>query len=433
MGFGNYPPERFLENAQALDFINLQTQLNGNLNCSSNKNDVAFLKNFGANFLADFKANGVPAFNQFINNAYKYSKSKDDYSKKQGLDWLDAAVIQIQATKLILPNEKDVLDMEVEIEKAEKNIKGDIKKKESAAATSPTHLKYINQIVFSNKPIILGKENEADFKTAFKLGEKIYAVAYFKAGIKDLPSGAKEDQIIYATTSADGEGLFGQSFEYANDNKIGRKLTKTEVDKNISAWTFELIADENTATSSIPWYFADMVSRLSPRKHKISLSMNQWNKGGSFEIDLDGVDLDKFVVDAKAYSIKAADIIANNRTIPDEWKAYTKKAFKDPALSINNMKAILKENFSDLKEILRIIVLANTDYTEWEIKKNELDIPTLKVAPGVGIVYKAKDGKCYFTIGNIYRTYEGGGQYSGLKANCFTGSSTQIGCANINK
>ncbi len=430
--FGNYDAERFLKEAKELDYANLKPFVNSSVDCA-NKSDKETLKAFEAKFLADFKARGIWAFNHFIDQAYIYSKSKFDVEKVKGIEWIDAAVMQMQAVKLILPNAKEVLDMEAEILKAERNIKGDIKRKEDAVATSAMHIKYKDQIMFSNKPIVLGKEVESDFQTSFKPGEKIYAVAYFKAGIKDLPSGAKEDQVIFATTWADGDGLFGQGPEYPNDNKIGRRLTQAEVDKNISAWTFELIADANTTTSLMPWYFADMLSRLSPRKHEINLMMGDWNKGGSFTIDLDGIDLEKNLAEAKAYSEKAAEIIANNRTIPEEWKAYTKKSFKDPSLNLAAMKSLLKQDYSDIVEVLRVVILANTDEQEWTIEKNELDIPKFKYSLAVGVVYKSKNGKCYFMTADFHRVYEGGGSYTGLKVNWLTGKMTMIGCANVNK
>jgi hypothetical protein len=430
--FGFYDAERFLKEAKELDYINLKPFLNSSTECT-NKSDKETLKAFEAKFLADFKARGIGAFNHFIDQAYIYSKSKFDVEKRYAIEWIDAAVLQMQGVKLILPDVKEVLEMEAEVLKAEKNIKGDKAKKEAAVSKSAMHLKYMDKIMFSNKPIVVGQENEADFKTSFKPGEKIYAVAYLKAGIKDLSGSAKEDQTIYATTWADGSGLFGQSFEYANDNRVGRKLTKAEVDQNMAVWTFELVADEKTATSPIPWYFADMIKNLSPRKHAIQLLMGEWNKGGSFEIDLDGIDLEKNVADAQAYSIKAAEMIANNRTIPDEWKKYTKKSFNDPALNMGAMKSLLKQDYSDIVEVLRVVVLANTDYEEWTLEKSELDIPKFKYSPAVGVVYKSKDGKCYFMTADFRKIYEGGGRYTSPKVNWLNVDKVMIGCANVNK
>jgi hypothetical protein len=436
--FYGYGADKFLENAKNLDYQNLKSLLQNNLDCPANKKDIENLKDFGTTFEKDFTDNGIKGFNQIIDGAYKYiaefNKFKDPNTRQKSFNWIDAAVTQIEAVKLILPNNKPVLDMEQEIIKAEKKIKGDVKKKESLAATSPIHLKYNNKIVFSNKPIIVGKENEADFKTSFNAGEKIYAMAYFTAGVNDLLGGAKEDNRIYASVEIDGQAVWGRGDYKQLDNNVGRQLTKTEIDKNISAWAFELIADENTTTSTIPWAFAEMLESVSPRKHTVVLNMNAWNKGGSFTIDLDGIDLEKQVQEAKAYSIKAADIIANNRTIPEEWKTYTKNSFKDPQLTLPKMKAQLKEDYNDLVEVLRIVILANNDWKEWDIVKDDiLNLPKYMATPNVGIVYKAKDGKCYFTIGNFYKTYKGGGQYGSLTASCFTGGITQIGCANANK
>jgi hypothetical protein len=154
--FGFYDAERFLKEAKELDYIHLKPFLNSSTECA-NKSDKETLKAFEAKFLADFKARGIWAFNHFIDQAYIYSKSKFDMEKRYALEWIDAAVLQIEGVKMILPDAKEVLDMETEVLKAEKNIKGDKAKKEAAVSKSAMHLKYMDRIMFSNKPIVVGQ------------------------------------------------------------------------------------------------------------------------------------------------------------------------------------------------------------------------------------------------------------------------------------
>jgi hypothetical protein len=435
--FGGDDANRFLKSAQTLDYPNLKKTI---LSKTGVCEDDAFrwrkkeLVEFEGKFLKDFNERGITGFNQIIDEAYRLSKSKFANEKQKGIEWIDSAVMLIQAVKLILPNEESVNLMETEVLNAEKGIKGDISKGQSKIATGPMHLKYINQIVFSSKPIVLGKENEADFKTTFSANEKIYAAAYFRNGIKDFSGGVRENQEMFAEVSADGQFVFGRGSRDQYDMKIGRRITKTDIEKNISAWTFELIADEFTATSDSAWIFAEMMKTISPRKHKIELQMGDWNKGGSFTIDLSGVDLDKFVADAKLTSIKAEENIAKNRTLPTDWKQYDKAVFADRALSLPLMKGYLKTSFEAL-DILKVVVLEYKSNPDWTIVKNEIDVPKFKASSTVGVVYKAKDSKCYFATANFFRVYQGGGSYGEIQVNRPTNSAYifRLDCSNVNK
>jgi hypothetical protein len=436
--FGGNDADRFMKNAQTLDYLNLKKTI---LNKPGVCEDDAYyggrkreLIEFESKFLKDFNDRGVSGFNQIIDTAYKYSKSKFSTEKPKGIEWIDSAVMLIQAVKMILPNEESVNAIETEVLNAEKGIKGDLAKGQSKITTGPMHLKYIDQIKFSSKPIVLGKENENDFKTSFSANEKIYGVAYFRAGIKDLSGGAGENQEMFATVSADGQFIFGRGSKDQYDMKIGRRITKTDIEQNISAWTFELIADEFTATSDSVWIFAEMMKTISPRKHTIKLQMGDWNKGGSFTIDLSGVDLDKFVEDAKTTAFQAEENIAKNRTLPSDWKQYDKSVFADRALSLPLMKGYLQIGFEAL-EILKVVVLEYKSNPDWTIVKNEIDVPKFKASSTVGVAYKAKDNKCYFTTANFFRTYEGGGSYGNIQVNRSTNSAYifRLDCSNVNK
>jgi hypothetical protein len=432
--FGGYGVDRFVENAQKVDYPNLKKQI-----ASSNTADCEDLKErlmgFEAKFTNDFKTNGITGFNQMIDRAYQEHKLGNPTGKDAAAVWIDAAAQQIAAVKLVLPDHADVLAMEANVQKAEKSIKGSISKQIAASSTGAMHAKYAGKMKFSNKPIIPGKENEADFKTKFAPGEKIYGIAYFKKGIKQLPGGAKEDDWIYADVSSNGEPLFGTADIGEYNNMIKRRLTKDDVKNNITAWTFELIADEKTTTSSIPWLFAEMIEKLSPRKHTISLGMADWNDGGSFEIDLNGVDMEQLVPNAKAMSQKAAALAGQNRSVPDDWKKYDKGNFSDPQLSTAKIKEMLKNKLSNCQEVLRVHLIEYKGEPDWTIQKNDLDIPIAKNTADIGYVYKAKDGNCYMSYAYCVRTYSGGGQYEPVKIRVSDDESKYllINCANAMK
>jgi hypothetical protein len=203
-------------------------------------------------------------------------------------------------------------------------------KKEQQATVSDFQKNNRDKIFFSNSPIILGQENEASFKTSFEPNEKIYAVAYFNKGVKDMEG--LENNTIYAMVVApNGQPLFGKADADQAAFKLEHKLTQAELDQNVTAWTFELIADEETSTSTIPWLFAEML--MSPDVTKpsceIKLDMGTLNKGGTFTINLKGVDGKKMIADAKQYTGKAKQAFVNAEGLPKEWKNYNGTAFND--------------------------------------------------------------------------------------------------------
>ncbi len=301
---------------------------------------------------------------------------------------------------------------------------------------SEAHKKYVNKIKFSNKPIVPGQENESDFKDNFGAGEKIYAVAYLKSGIKTLSPNIKEGDYIAAMVVApNGQPLFGRGEADSYDFKIQRKVTQAEIDQNITAWAFELIADEKTATSTIPWVFAEMLTSADVTAvSKLSVQMSDWNDGGTFTIDLTGVDRAQLVTAAKEYTANAIAAAVSTQGLPKEWNNYNSKGFDDPALSTANIKKFIKRDFRNCAEVLKVKLIANEGANEWKVTKNEMDLPKSKVSLAVGFVYKSTDGNCYFKECYFVRDYEGGGSYGEISTSfisSFGNKGGQIKCENI--
>jgi hypothetical protein len=232
-----------------------------------------------------------------------------------------------------------------------------------------------------------------------------------------------------------GQPLIGKADGDQFDFKIEHKLTQAELDQNITAWTFELIADEETATSTIPWLFAEML--MSPDVTKpvceIKLNMGTLNKGGSFTINLKGIDIKKMIADAKQYTAKAKQAFVNAEGLPKEWKNYNATSFSDPNLSIANIKKYIKRDHINCAEVLKVKMIFQQGSVEWQVKKDEYNQPIKKFSEAVGFVYKGKDGNCYVEECYFEKDYEGGGNYGQIKTYIIGISGKngkQINCAN---
>ncbi|NJO89947.1 MAG: hypothetical protein HC831_14095 [Chloroflexia bacterium] len=59
----------------------------------------------------------------------------------------------------------------------------------------------LGKFLFSDRPIVVGEEDPAQFKTEFAPTDKIYSIAYLKGSIKDL---TKDDKIGNYKLTIDG-------------------------------------------------------------------------------------------------------------------------------------------------------------------------------------------------------------------------------------
>ncbi len=307
-------------------------------------------------------------------------------------------------------------------------------KKEREETISDFQKSNRDKIFFSNKPIVLGKENEADFKTSFEPNEKIYAVAYFNKGVNDM-EGITSNTLYAMVVAPNGQPLFGKADAPEATFTLEHKLTETELKDNVTAWAFELIADEETATSTIPWLFAEMLTSVDVTKPscELKLKMGALNIEGTFTINLKGVDGKKMIADAKQYTGKAKQAFVNAEGLPKEWKNYNANAFSDPNLSLANIKKYIKRDHFNCVEVLKVKMIFNEGAVEWTVKKDEFNQPIKKYSEVVGYVYKSKDGNCYIDECYFEKQYEGGGNYGEIRTSVIginKGKSRQINCDN---
>lgn len=119
------------------------------------------------------------------------------------------------------------------------------------------------------------------------------------------------------------------------------------------------------------------------------------------------------------------DAIASQMTLPENFKKSGK--FADPALTMPKIKEMIQwEGMTILK-----IAIENIGGSDWNVNKDEYDLPLRKVSnKPVWVAYKDK-GKCYFTKKYFTREYEGGGKYGPVELATSTADVTPIACENI--
>lgn len=303
------------------------------------------------------------------------------------------------------------------------------------AKTSDFHRADVGKILFSKTPIVIGKENPAQFTTQFTANDKIYAVAYLGKSLKQLTGKSKDASGVYMYT-VDNE---------PNSNQSGViSFTHNDADLNQSWYSIEIMPDPDKALhglDAMEWYNA--FTRLEPTKHtlKIDFTSEKGNSGdyaaafasGEITIDLTGMNLEVMRANAESASEKAKDNWARNNTTLPDWLSKPSKKFADPELNTANLQAIFQRRWAaEGRQVLKIITAENPPHEEWVLYKNDLGLPKEKVTGGkVGILFKAKDGWCYF-IENVYfrRDYTGGGTFGKVIYHA-EGESTKIDCDRV--
>jgi hypothetical protein len=263
----------------------------------------------------------------------------------------------------------------------------------------PVHQKYVDKIVFSKKPIVYGKENEADFVTSFTGQDKIYGMVYLRKDVRTLNYGS-DMAYIYLKVYIDG-----------NDMNYRPKKDLTSDDQTLCYWPFEIIPDPTEAIGTTATDFAGAFKSITLRKHKVHIDMGDWNSGGDFELDWSNAAPAQIEANAKKAVEMAETNMAKKRQLPEEF-SMPSKPYKDPELSQANINKLFREAIPQCAQILKIHTDPGT-IAEWNIVKNEYDIPIKKgIAESIWAAWKTTDNQCWYAKSIwIEKTYEGGGNY----------------------
>lgn len=377
--------------------------------------DYKTLLSFQDTYTKLFEEEVKPYANQLIEKAYQLKAR----SPKEAISQLEEASTLSGAALRSLPDYQPAQALKQDVDKALASIGGSYY---AGVYTSPFHKQNAGKVLFSKSPIIIGKENPAQFTTQFAATDKIYAVAYLKGSIKDLAGGETKANYQY---SVDGAPLERIDFRHNAED-----LAK-------SYYLIEILPAPEHATHTVDapaW--AEALGSLSPRPHQLKIELTApgyWGEpfaGGSISLDLSNANPEQLKATAAKAAAHAKASYVNPTKVPEEF-GRASRAFQDPQLSAANLKAAIEREWSC--KVLKLVI--EPEGSDWHIDKNNLGLPTKKVTNGhAHVLYKDADGNCRYVVHlGFRRDYEGGDSYGPVQVGNGYGTSSNgdIDCAKI--
>ena len=339
-------------------------------------------------------------------------KSSGAKNPQEKIALLNEAKYECLAVLMLSPNNEPFKKKLEEVNKQLGNAEGESAK----FFTSDFHKEHLNQIVWSTKPLVIGKEKEmaSSIKTAFKTGEAIFGTAYLGINVKDIMDG--NDHLRVRIRIDGGTAVWGGDLSYIIlPLTIQGKSTIQFALLPDAQWFKDnyapYVAKENWTYS----YLMDDLVKAGDISHEITCELIfPTSKIGDIKSKLD-LDLNGGVTDIKNLSTKLHDELMASRQMP-------KAGMSNASLEQQMVAAANAEGWND--KFLKAVITSSS----WVVAKNELTGAILYRWLGAVCTTKSADGKCYYQEFSFKQDYTGGGNYSStIKFNSYGGKS-EIGC-----
>lgn len=417
---GDCDPVKHNAGAKKLDYANAVARLKSEGKLLTTDRRYGEVMNYGKEYLSVFNEVIKPFVNKTIEEAYTVKQA----NQNQAIASARNAQLAAEAASLILFDNGDAKQLLADADKALNDIGGAYYSK---LFVSDFHKKNVGKIFFSTRPIVPGKEDPAQFVTSASGTDKIYAIAYFNAKIKDLGN------MVNYVINIDG-----------NDNHTPQ-FTPNESDLEHSYYLIEVVPDPKVAVHQFdPVQFGKVLSSLSPRRHTMNFDFvfGYGEKAASGKLNLEWSNANGAAILANSEEAlkNAKDNRARNMALP-ECFSKPSRSFNDPDLTLEKIKAAILANgdyAENIKQINKIVIGDKLFESagDWVVRKNELGIPTHKESNReIYILFTGKDGWCYFSDVIIFRKdYSGAGTYEDTRLQGFeSGLYTRIACENVRK
>lgn len=340
------------------------------------------------------------------------SRGASNPQKKMAL--LEHAKYECEAVLILSPNNEPFKKKLQEINKLLGNAEGEA----SRFFTSDFHKQNLNKIIWSSKPLVIGKESEMSsfIKTEFKTGEYIYGTVYLGVNVNEAMNGNTNLRVRIKVDG--GTAIWGGDLSYFElplnaQNKSYIQFALLPDAQWLKDNYAPYIAEENWTIS----YFLDELVRGGDVSHAITCELIfPTNKIGNIKSEL-SLDLNDGITEIKAMSAKLHNELMASRTLP---KAGMKNTTMEQQMvaALNNLG--WKEHFTK--------VIINSP--DWTIKKNELGVILYRIVSAVGI-FKDHNGKCMYQEFTFRQDYAGNGKFDNtIKYNSY-GSKREIGCDKV--
>ena len=322
---------------------------------------------------------------------------------------LNEMKMQCEAALLISPNNAVAKQKLADINKF-------IGVAESANAkfyTSDFHKEHVNQIVWSTKPLLIGKEKDmsAFIKTEFKPGEPVFGTVYLARNIKDAQNSV-EKLPIRIRLNGGSSPIDGQHLD------VPLAL------QDRSYFQFALIPDAQ-------WLKDNYAGYVSRNNWTISRILNQLVIGGD---DKNEVTCELEFIASRAEEIKSSFTL-DMSSGSTELKALAKQLhdihfanIKMPKAGMSNpglesQMVTVANKLGWAEKFSKALITSEN----WTIVKNSLTGAILyRYIAGV-CTTKSAEGKCYYQEFTFRQEYAGGGYSSNLTYGSY-GGKQELGC-----
>ena len=283
--------------------------------------------------------------------------------------------------------------------------------------TSDFHKTHVNQIVWSSKPLVVGKENEmsAFIKDEFKSGEYVYGTIYLARNVKDAQNSIESLPVKVSINNG--------SSSYDSRNFILPLALQ-----NRSYFQFALIPDPQWVRDNHPAYVSDgnwTISRLintisnsGDDKNEIICEITFRAQGAEKIQSKFSLDLSSGSKELKALDKQLHDILFTNIKLPQA-------GMNNPGLESQMLTVANKLGWAE--HFTKAIITSQN----WTIEKNSLTGVILRRYI-VGICTSTSAaGVCSYQDFTFNQEYTGGGNYSSSLSYGSYGGKHELGCDKI--
>ena len=340
------------------------------------------------------------------------TKSKNIANPQQKMALLRDVQYECEAVLILSPDHPDFTQKLADVKK----LMGNADAEAAKFYTSDFHKEHVNQIVWSNQPLVIGKEKEmaASIKTDFAGNEPIFGTLYLGVLAKQLLNGNDRVQVkikIDGGTAVWGGDLSNFIIPLAVQDKSYIQFALLPDSKWMAANYAPYIARENWTYS----YFFDDLASSGDIKHTISFEMDFHNSILHLPKSNLTIDLNSGMAEIKAQSVKLHDQLMASRQLP-------KAGMSNPGIEQQMVAAANNLGWND--KFQKAIITS----TSWNIEKNSITGVILYRYLAAVCTTKSSDGKCYTQEFSFRQDYSGNGNYeSKIKYNSY-GGKREIGC-----
>jgi hypothetical protein len=338
----------------------------------------------------------ISEINRNIEEAYRL-KGEGKSSVGKALESAQAALLLCEGLLLLNPTQNKIQGLQKDAKTIVNELGGAFG---AAVYTSDFHKQNAGKIVFAKSRITVGSENASAMTGAFTSNDNIYGAVYLKGTFSEV---TKKDYKVSLKILVDGNEKLDRSFEIARE-------------KREETWlNIEIAPDPATAETQGAEVYSKALSELSPRNHKIGVTLTSDYGGeqiaeGEFDLDC-----------TPGLNRMAARVT--------QLKANRLAKVRLPAPSMRNAQ-LEKEMMAAMtwpEKPLRAVITAS----EWTVHRHPISGAIEFRTISAALAFKRPAGDCRIFYLSFKQDYNG--RSYGKTQHYGVGDNEEIPCENVNK